>query len=164
MTENNSCSTCHGSCSTCHEIENPCPICGSQGLEVPYVTVENLVVDNKKVELKDKQNYEFNLCLNKACDMAYYTEDFQASVQEVKVPIWFKQNKSEYKVCYCRNITLNDIVEAVNALEKDAVTIDLVLEHLNKKDMKTDCLHNNPASLCCDRLFQSAIQYALNHK
>ncbi|QVK17835.1 (2Fe-2S)-binding protein [Mycoplasmatota bacterium] len=162
----NQCSTgCRGHCSSCHEVEHGCPVCGNQGLEVPFETVENLTTTFIKEQLKHYQDEKFYLCLNKTCHVAYFTPDKAIILlSQLNVPIWFKRQKNEYYVCYCRRITLDDIIDAVKMLNKEEVTISDVIKFYNKEEVITDCLHNNPTGLSCDKLFENAIKYAQKHK
>lgn len=158
-------SNCNSNCSSCSVDcnENGCPICGTVGLEVPFETVDNLATPFIKEQLKNHKNENFSLCIHKACKIAYYSDNTRISLDQIKVPIWFKHHKEEYIVCYCRNISLNDIIEAVKDIDGE-ITKKSVLNYLGKEDIKSDCLHNNPTGICCDRLFDNAIKYAINHK
>ncbi len=159
------CSTsCNGHCASCEaEEEQGCPVCGNVGFFVPFETVESLTQPLIIEQVVDNKDGEFSLCLNKGCPVAYYSgSETKILVNQVKVPIWFKKEKDEYMVCYCRRIILEDIIEAVKSINKDEIAISDVLRYLNKEDVITDCLHNNPTGICCDRLFESAIKYALD--
>lgn len=167
MSEKQNCGTScsSGSCSTCHvEEENRCPECGNIGVYVPFETVHHLANSFIKEQLTTYQNDEFYLCTHRACKLAYYTNNNgRVFLNQIKVPVWFKHDKDTYLVCYCRNISLDDIKEAVNNLTED-ITKEKVIQYLNKVDIKIDCLHNNPTGMCCDRLFDNAISYAIKNR
>jgi Zinc binding domain len=162
MCQGNGCkSHCDNHCEGCHI---GCPICGQKGLKVKVETILSLTKPLIKEQLGDLEQETFSLCTSKTCDVAYFNHTgIHVLTNQLTVPIWFKNNKEEYLVCYCRRITLDDIIEAVNFIKQD-VTIERVLTYLNKDLVKTDCLHNNPTSESCERLFNNAIKYALNQK
>ncbi|MDF2699752.1 MAG: BFD-like (2Fe-2S) protein [Haloplasmataceae bacterium] len=164
MSEHQCRSQCHGNCDGCHESElNGCPLCGRIGLDVAFETVYSLTNPLLKEQLKNLKDSRFYLCTQRPCKVAYYTENKEKiMINQINVPIWFKHHKDEYIVCYCRRIILSDILEAVNHLE--IVTKENIIEYLNKEDVITDCLHNNPTGSCCDKLFENAITYALKQK
>ena len=160
MEENKcSCHHCEGDCDGCNEeMFNACPVCGQVGMNVSLETIESLV--KKEVVINSFKDKETFLCINRQCQVAYYVQEDKVLVNQVKVPIWFKYEKDEYMVCYCRRITLDDIIEAVKSINQDKIAISDVLHYLNKEDVLTDCLHNNPTGICCDKLFENAIKYA----
>ena len=150
---NNNCATCSSSC------QKHCPNCEGNALGVETVTVINL---SKRTDISiDKQYY---ICLNPRCKTIYFSEDYKTIIEkdEVKVPVWFKSNFMEYLVCYCRNIYLKDIIRAVFSIENP--TKEKVIAFLEKEDIETNCLVNNPVSRDCDLLFKNAIEYALELK
>lgn len=165
MNEDTKCSTsCSGSCSTCNEVENACPVCGKTGFYVPFETVYHLVNDFTKDQLKNYENEDFFICTHRPCKIAYYTDkQSRIFLNQIKVPIWFKFDKDRYVICYCRDITLDDVKEAINHIGTD-ITKKKVIQYLGKEDIKTNCLHNNPTGICCDRLFDNAIEYILKQK
>ncbi len=151
------CTNCQKYCESCQEV--CCPQCGSKGLKVPNETVKSLS------KQKLTSNSQFYLCVNKACDIAYFnTENEKINLKQIKVPIWFKTQKVRYMICYCRYITLNDIKKAVVSIDKDDITIEDVLCYLKKEEIETDCLHHNPTGLCCTKLFTNAIKFALTSR
>jgi len=163
-TSKNHCHTnCTENCSNCTEEINGCPVCGNQGLEVLYETVENLVTSQNQIEAY--LNDTFYLCLSKACHVAYFTSNHATILlNQINVPIWFKRQKDEYYVCYCRRITLDDIIKAVQLMSQTEIMISDVLKYLNKEDVLTNCKKNNPTGLCCNRLFENAIKHAVKHQ
>lgn len=150
---NNNCSTCTTSC------QQKCPKCDGSALGIETATVLNLTT---RTDVKvDKQHY---ICLNPRCNVIYFSEDNKEIYlkNEIKVPIWFKSNFMEYLVCYCRNIYLKDIIKAVFTLENP--TKEEIIKFLEKENISTNCLINNPVSRDCDLLFRNAIEYALELK
>jgi len=137
--------------------DNQCLLCHKQGIEVSYDTVLSLANDFIKSTLVYNKYF---LCTNSKCEVSYYSDNKKIKIDEIKVPLWFKENKSKFLVCYCRNITLDDIVKVVKSLDDEEITIDKVVKSLNKEDIQTNCLLNMPTGESCNQLFLNAIEYA----
>lgn len=136
-------------------IQLGCPCCHKKGIPVSYDTVLSLSNDFIKTTL---QYNKFYLCKNKTCDVAYYSDDRIIKINEIKVPIWFKKKKEKFIVCYCRNITIDDIKIAVSNIEKE-ITIENVIKYLGKENIPTNCRINMPTGENCNQLFLNAIEY-----
>jgi hypothetical protein len=123
---------------------------------VAFDTVLSLTSDYLKNTLEDD---EYFLCTNPKCNIAYYSlKGRTIKVTDIKSDIWFKKSKKKFIVCYCRDISLDDIVLAVDRLELP--NLQKIVHYLQKDDIITDCIHHNPTSVCCQKLFDNAIEYA----
>lgn len=150
------CNNCHDCETKCQDLKYGCRECGKRGMEVAFDTVLTLSNDYLRNTLEEANYY---LCTNPNCDVAYYNLLGRAiKVKDLKVDIWFKKQKQKFIVCYCRDISLDDVVFAVNNIELP--TIPKVVHFLQKADIDTDCIHNNPTSISCEKLFINAIEYA----
>lgn len=150
---------CSHNCATCNSnCRFRCPICGESCIHVNSLTVQNLV--NRQININNK----YFLCTNSNCDIIYVDEHNIDifSKEDVKVPVWFKSDFFNYIVCYCRNIYLRDIFQAVFSIEEP--TKENILKYLNKENVITDCLLNNPTGKSCDLLFKNSIDYAVELK
>ena len=149
MNCNHECNSCASSCNA------SCPICNKTGLLVKLEAALNLVNNNSYID-KNKKVY---ICQNKKCTVTYFQEENPKyyTKEEVNVPIWFKEPMNEMIVCYCYNISLQEIIKVVK--EHKVYTKDEVIKILNKPK-NNDCLHSNPIGKECDRLFENAIAYA----
>jgi hypothetical protein len=147
------CSTCKQKGVSCHEV---CPVCGKKGLIVSSETVNAMLKDNVV-----DPSLVFQLCTNPICHVSYFScEELFFDLDEIKVPIWFKKEKSRYLVCYCRNIELVHIIQAVKELNGEQ-DINIILKYLQKdQNTKLDCLHLNPTGISCEKLLSNAIDYA----
>lgn len=150
-------------CNDCHTCKDSCPnqkcgclMCGKKGMEVPFDTVlalTNPIIRNTLIE----DNYY--LCTNPQCQVAYYSLNGRAiKLNEISTDVWFKKDKKKYIVCYCRDISLQDIIHAVNDLE--ITTIVKVVHYLKKDNLEVDCIHHNPTGVTCEKLFINAIEFA----
>ena len=152
---------CKSDCGSCQSIcASKCPVCGTKGMLVPQETVKSLIKDSKY--LKESKTY---ICLNRKCKNVYFQEDNPKYYlkDEVKRPIWYKENLDEYIVCYCHNICLKDIIEIVKSSSLDNFNKEGIFKML-KITKKDDCLHNFPLGCSCDKLFTNAIEYAYKVK
>lgn len=144
---------CDGKCDTCKtECINKCPICNATATQVPIETVKSLC------NIEINSNEDIYMCLNKKCNIAYFNKEIILKTEDVNVPIWFKVPVNEMIVCYCYNITLLDIVNAVK--KYNVYTKEEIINKLNKQKQHKDCLHLNPIGKECDKLFENAIEYA----
>ncbi len=148
---------CNGECATCKSTcGTTCPKCGAPGKIVPSITVTSL--SNSKINLEE----DHYLCLRPNCEVAYFTESGKIIEKStLNVPIWFKSKYEEYKVCYCRDIYLKDIVRAVISLG-GCENKKEILHFLDKEDGAGKCIIKNPTGAPCDELFANAISYANN--
>jgi hypothetical protein len=147
------CGSCMRAAQGCGE---GCPVCGSNGIAVPSETVRSLV--KAKPVLDD---VVYKICTTPGCDVSYYGcggDHFLLS--DVAVPIWFKRRNQRYMICYCKDIDLFQIMEAVDDLDGSSDK-ETILKHLGKSHgYEEDCLRMNPLGISCERLFQNAIEYA----
>ncbi len=150
---------CSKECNTCQTAcGKSCPVCQKNGILVPNDTV--IALTNSLNIMMNQKHY---ICVNPICDVVYFSEDDRViKKEEVKVDVWFKKHNKNYIVCYCRNITLQDIMHSV--IKDNIETKDEIIKHLNKENVKTNCLINNPLGKDCDRLFENAIENAKNIK
>lgn len=134
----------------------PCK-CQQIGIEVGFDTVFNLSNNYIRNTIEDGKYY---LCLNNECDIAYYADkEKYITINQIIKPIWFKNNRDQFVVCYCRDISLNDIIFAVNGIA-DPININRVVHFLQKDDFEISCIQNNPTGMSCENLFINAIEYA----
>lgn len=137
-----------------HQEPGKCQECGMRGIDVPYDTVISLTIECVRSRLSYGQFY---ICINPECNVAYYSDNFKITLDEVKVPIWFKNKKDKYIVCYCRNITLDDIINVIKK-EKD-FTVEQIVKYLKRDNIPTDCILKMPTGESCERLFIQAVEY-----
>ena len=137
------------------EEPGKCPECQFKGVDVPYDTVLSLTHEFVKSKLTYNQFY---LCVNPICDIAYFSNYQKIMINDVKVSIWYKENKKKYIVCYCRDITLDDITNIIKK-EKD-LTVEQIIKILEKENAPTNCILHMPTGENCDRLFLRAVEYA----
>lgn len=125
-------------------------------MEVSFNTVFSLAKPYLKTTLTEDGYF---LCTNKKCPVAYYSQTQRVILSsDVDCDIWFKEYRNKIMVCYCRDISLDDVVFAVSRL--DTPTIPKVVHFLQKSDIEPDCVLKNPTGVTCEKLFTNAIEYA----
>lgn len=118
-----------------------CPTCGIPGQKVRKVTVEHQVLSTVKLPEGDAGYF---LCRTADCQTAYYRSDGMTYRQnQVKNKIWFKQVEQPVPVCYCLNVTDEEILRHV-AVEKCCSTLEDIQKHTGANTGK-ECLTKNPA-------------------
>ena len=149
MVENCCCS------SSCCGAALVCPICNNLGQSVPFETVKSMVRVNIPAE------GEFGVCLTADCDVVYFSSDAIFRQADVEVPIAWKKGANPKYVCYCNQVTEEEIVRAV--VENKAKTVGDVAKATGA--MKNGkCLINNPKGACCHKDIENVIQQALESK
>lgn len=143
----------HGHCGHhCHRHIVVCPVCNKGAISVPTVTVQTLT------QMKEIGE-DFYLCTNPHCNTVYFNKEFIFNKCDITTKVWYKGTMEEFIVCYCHNITLIDIINAVKALDGNTNKDD-VLRYLGKSIEEKDCLHKNPTGTSCDKLLDNAIEFA----
>lgn len=101
--------------------------------------------------------------MNEECNVVYFNPDFGVSYnkQQVKAPIWFKKDADPKYICYCNQVTEQQIIDAV--LNNDAKDMKDIIR-LTGAMKNGKCEINNPLGKCCSPFIQGAINKALNIK
>ena len=135
-----------------------CPICGKEGLEVEKIVVAN----HTKEKCWPLGDDKYFLCDNHSCDTIYFTASGSRVLRraDVKTRVTFKEKDSPRPLCYCKQVTEEDVIRAI---ESGAKTFEEV-----KK--ATDigggghCKVTNPAGRCCSRNYKPFIENELRKK
>lgn len=93
--------------------------------------------------------------------MAYYDADSIFYKKDMLIPIWFKKDADPKYICYCNQVTENQIIDAV--LNNGAENIQDIIK-LTGAMKKANCEVNNPLGKCCSPFIQSTIEKALKTK
>lgn len=86
-----------------------CPACGVAGQKAGAGTIMSLVKNDRLPSAPG----EYFLCLSPVCDVVYYGQHVFYK-DDVKVRVWFKEGDPSVPVCYCKNVSAEDIFEHVN--------------------------------------------------
>lgn len=140
------------------EKDYVCPVCCGKTQEVKSITVKHFINDNFVDEIK---NSNYHICLSKDCDVIYF--DFNQGLvfkkDAIKIPIWFKRDANPKYICYCNQVTEQQIIDAIlheNAQNmKDIIRITGAMKN-------GECEINNPLGQCCGPTIQEVINKTLN--
>lgn len=132
-------------------------MCYGEIQEVKSITVKHFVNDNFVDEIEDVNYY---ICLNEDCDVVYfnYAQGLVFNKYDIKIPIWFKKDADPKYICYCNNVTEQQIIDAIvneNAKNmKDIIRITGAMKN-------GECETKNPLSKCCGSVIQKIIKETL---
>lgn len=117
-----------------------CPVCNGIGQKVRRVTVEHQV--KQGVEVGEEQIF---LCRTPNCEVAYYSEDGKETLLQDQLvnKIWFKNVPPPVPICYCANVSEEEILHHV-AVEQCCSTLDDIKRHTGA-NTGCECLTKNPA-------------------
>jgi len=114
-------------------------------LAVSPKTVSHMVIENLAAQITEERYY---LCLDENCQVAYYTEGsgFQIKLDDLRVPIWFKQGADPKYICYCNRVTEDEMISAV--VHQGARSLKDIMK-LTGAMGSCDCAINHPTGKCC---------------
>lgn len=97
--------------------------------------------------------------MNEECNVVYFSPDagLSYSKEQVKVPIWFKKDAYPKYICYCNQVTEQQIINAV--LEDGAKDMKDIIR-LTGAMKNGKCEINNPLGKCCSPIIQETINKA----
>lgn len=134
-----------------------CPVCNEEGIQVRGITVKHMVIENLIPQVRDDNYY---LCINEKCNIAYYSSnpDFHIKKEQIKVPIWFKEDANPKYICYCNKVTEEQIINAVR--NEGAKSMKDIIK-LTSAMKNGKCEINHPTGKCCSSVIQETINRAL---
>lgn len=137
-----------------------CPGCNGHTQEVKNITVKHFVLNSLENKVCEGN---YRICLNKDCNVVYY--DLEANVifteKDIKIPIWYKKDANPKYICYCNQVTEQQIINAV--LNDGAKDIKDIIR-LTGAMKNGKCELNNPLGKCCSLYIQQTIDKAMNIK
>lgn len=121
---------------------NICPVCQLKGKSVPIITLKSLLKPTALVMIDAKANYAF--CANPKCQVVYFCGNHYFTKDELKVPVYQKEETDDIPVCYCFGWTRERLVIAIKDNQKP-------IEHIQEqlKANRCGCEVNNPQGSCC---------------
>lgn len=119
-----------------------CPVCNGVGQKVRKVTVEHQVQPGVEFDVAGEPFY---LCRTTECEVAYYTQDAQMTIHQDQLinKIWFKNVPPPVPICYCANVTEEEILHHV-AIAQCCSTLEEIKRHTGANS-GCECLTKNPA-------------------
>lgn len=135
-----------------------CPLCGRPGLEVEKITVAAHAKETQW-PLGDDQYFH---CPHPGCDAIYFTGVGGRVLRraDVKTRVTFKEKVAPRPLCYCKQVTEEDVVKAI---ENGARTFEEV-KQITGVGGGGQCKVTNPAGRCCSRNYRPFIERELAKK
>lgn len=89
-------------------LQVACPSCSDPGRTVNNITVRSLVHAEVRGRVGEG---DYNLCLNPGCEVVYYDGSHPPLTRaEMAVPIGFKLREGRKLICYCFDLTADDVI------------------------------------------------------
>ncbi len=120
-------------------VISACPICNGIGQKVRKVTVNHQVQSG--IEIEGEQLF---LCKTPDCKVAYYSQDGKETILQDQLisKIWFKSVPPPVPICYCANVTEEEILYHV-AVAKCCSSLNEIKKHTGA-NTERECLTKNP--------------------
>ena len=136
-----------------NEVEVPnCPSCHKPGKLVPNTVFKSLLKrENREMVDLNIKNY---ICMNPDCQTAYYSNETTIPHDALRREIWFKKAAKTKTICYCNNITKEQIKNAVvnhNLKSWEDIT------GLYRSKVIERCEYFNPTGSCCRDTFDKVV-------
>lgn len=122
-----------------------CPECRTEGKPVGLKTLQHLVIEEKRGSIGDG-NYYF--CATPDCPVVYYNAEGSVTFhkKDLIVKVGLKESDPPILVCYCFNITEEDIREEIRKTGRTTASQRIRSEI---KARNCACEINNPSGRCC---------------
>ncbi len=135
-----------------------CPECKKEGLSVEKMTVANHA-EESCWPLGDEP---YSFCDNPECEVIYFTSSGMRVLkkEDVKTRVTFKEKTSPRPLCYCKQVTEEAVVEAI---ENGAKTFEEVKKATGIGG-GGQCKITNPAGRCCSRNYKPFIERELKKR
>ena len=132
-----------------------CPDCRKESKEVDRIAVGNHV----KEACWPLGNEKFFICENPGCEVVYFSESGNKILKkkDVKTRVTFKEKDHPRPLCYCKQVTEEDVIAAI---EKGAKSFEEV-KLATGIGGGGQCKITNPAGRCCSRNYKPFIEREL---
>ncbi len=135
-----------------------CPRCKREGLEVEKMTVAN----HAKESCWPLGDEAFSFCDTPDCEVVYFTVSGGRVLEraDVKTRVTFKEKVEPRPLCYCKQVTEEDVMRAI---ENGASTFEEV-RAVTGIGGGGQCKVTNPAGRCCSRNYKPFIERELRKR
>lgn len=135
-----------------------CPRCKRTGGDVENMTV----AAHAKESCWPLGDEAYSYCDDPSCEVIYFTRSGSRVLakEDVKTRVTFKEKSSPRPLCYCKQVTEEDVLAAI---EDGARSFDEVVK-VTGIGGGGHCKITNPAGKCCSRNYKSFIERALAKK
>ncbi len=135
-----------------------CPNCKNEGLEVEKITVAN----HARESCWPLGDEKFSICENPNCEVVYFNASGSRTLKraDVKTRVTFKEKDAPRPLCYCKQVTEEDVVKAidggVSSFEEVRIATGI--------GGGGQCKVTNPAGRCCSRNYRPFIERELKKR
>jgi bacterioferritin-associated ferredoxin len=135
-----------------------CPQCIRPGIDVEKITV----AAHAKESCWPLGEVPYAFCDNPTCEVIYFTISGSRLLKksDIKTRVTFKEKSSPRPLCYCKQVTEEDVVAAI---EKGAKSFDEV-KIATGIGGGGQCKITNPAGKCCSRNYKPFIEKEIAKK
>jgi bacterioferritin-associated ferredoxin len=134
-----------------------CPSCKREGLEVEKITVAN----HTKEICWPIGDEKYSYCDSYDCDVIYFnTSGRTLNRGDVKTRVTFKERSPPRPLCYCKQVTEEDVIKAI---ENGAKTFEEVGQATGIGG-GGQCKITNPAGRCCSRNYKPFVEHELKKR
>lgn len=140
------------------EMLSRCPQNDNRGKPVQLITLKSLLKPSALERLEPASEYRF--CETAECSVVYFsTIGDTFTIQDLKVPIFQKDNSADAPVCYCFGWSRQRLQNEL-ALTGIGTAIESITAHIQAK--RCGCEVNNPQGSCCLGNVRRAIKSAMS--
>ena len=135
-----------------------CPDCRKESMEVEKITVGN----HAKEACWPLENEKFFICENPGCEVVYFSESGNRILKkkDVKTRVTFKEKGPPRPLCYCKQVTEEDVITAIDKGAKSFEEVKLA----TGIGGGGQCKITNPAGRCCSRNYKPFIERELANR
>ncbi|RMF25879.1 MAG: (2Fe-2S)-binding protein [Cyanobacteria bacterium J083] len=126
-------------------VDPCCPVNGEKGKGVQLITLKSLLKPSALEELEPNTDYFF--CGTPDCQVVYFNSEGQIfTTDQIKVPVFQKDEGLDVPVCYCFGWTRERIQQEITQTGRSSAEIS-IRNHVRAK--RCGCEVNNPQGSCC---------------
>ncbi len=123
-----------------------CPKSGEQGIPIQLITLKSLLSPPALAQLDADSSYAF--CRDPVCPVVYFSKQGQTfEVDDLKVPVFQKEEGEDVPVCYCFGWTRRRIRQELQGSKTPQAILEEIAAHIKAK--RCGCQVNNPQGFCC---------------
>jgi bacterioferritin-associated ferredoxin len=132
-----------------------CPNCKKKGMWVEKITVAN----HAKESCWPLGDEKYSICENPDCDVVYFTTSGSRLLRksDVKTRVTFKEKNAPRPLCYCKQVTEEDVIKAIGNGARTFEEVKLA----TGIGGGGQCTITNPAGRCCSRNYKPFIEREL---
>lgn len=127
--------------------------CGAEGWRVKRITAGNHLNPEYWHLISDNLHF----CPNPECEVVYFDEALTFTVREVKTKVFFKEKGSPRPLCYCNQVTEEDVIEAI---KRGARSVKEV-EEMTGIGNGGYCIVTNPSGRYCRHYYVKFVERVL---